>query len=290
MMDDFLNQSLRWVILMFLVSAMFSLGLDLTIRQVIVSLKDRSLIIKSLLTNTALVPLAAIIITYFIPMDSALKTGIILYSLAAGTEAGPKFVQIVRGNAAFAFGLLALLLTLTVICLPIVLALVIPDVHIPRGALVVKLLLVVALPVGIGLLLHARFNQIAMRLNPVMHRVSMILMWLLFAQLIYLNYREIVSLEFSALLAGLLLFTFAFSAGWVAGGPSKENRRALSIMTFARNGSIAMMIAAQVFAEDPDVLVMVTVMTALSLILAVLIVVWQRHLSPQAQGNQIHSL
>jgi hypothetical protein len=43
-------------------------------------------------------------------------------------------------------------------------------------------------------------------------------------------------------------------------------------MTFARNGSISMMIAAEVFTDDPTVLVMVTIMTATAVVAGVLIV------------------
>ena len=53
-------------------------------------------------------------------------------------------------------------------------------------------------------------------------------------------------------------------------------------MTFARNGSIAMMIARDVFADDPRVLVMVTVMAAASVVGAVLIVVLMGRSAPEA--------
>jgi hypothetical protein len=70
----------------------------------------------------------------------------------------------------------------------------------------------------------------------------------------------------------LLFFALAFGAGYLAGGPDKQNRRTLGIMTFARNGSISMLIAREVFADDPQVLMMATIMTVCSVILAVLIV------------------
>lgn len=81
-----------------------------------------------------------------------------------------------------------------------------------------------------------------------------------------------IFLQTSALLAGLLFFAPAFATGYLAGGPEPLNRRALGIMTFARNGRISMLIAGQVFAQDPQVLVMATIMTACSVVLGVLIV------------------
>ena len=273
MLKELLTQYVPLLIISFLVTAMFSLGLDLTVKQIIEPLKNKRLVLTSMLTNVIAVPLLAFALTSVIPMHEGFRIGIILYALAAGTEGGPKFVQIVKGNAAFALGLLMLLLTFTVICLPMVLSLAVENLQFPRGELVLKLLIVVALPIGLGLLLNAKAKSVADKLNPVMHRLSMTLLGIAFFVLIYVYYGDFIALQGGAILAGLAFFLLAFLAGYLSGGPEWQNRRALGIMTFARNGSIAMMIAGQVFTDEPKVLVMATVMAAASVIGAVLIVV-----------------
>jgi len=272
------------MIAIFLLTAMFSLGLDLTLRQIITPLKDKRLVIKSLLINVFAVPLLAYALTRLIPMHEGYRIGIMVYALAAGTEGGPKFVQIVKGNAAFALGLLVLLLTFTVICLPMVLSMVVQDLHFPRGELVIKLLILVAFPIGLGLLLKAKAESVADKLNPIMHRLSMLFLWTVFFILIYIYYGEIVALQGGALLTGLAFFVLAFLAGYLSGGPEWQNRRALAIMTFARNGSVAMMVAGQVFSHEPKVLVMTTVMAAGSVIGAVLIVVLMSRTVPESES------
>jgi BASS family bile acid:Na+ symporter len=272
------------MIAIFLLTAMFSLGLDLTLRQIIAPLKDKRLVIKSLLINVFAVPLLAYALTRFIPMHEGYRIGIMVYALAAGTEGGPKFVQIVKGNAAFALGLLVLLLTFTVICLPMVLSMVVQDLHFPRGELVIKLLILVAFPIGLGLLLKAKAESVADKLNPIMHRLSMLFLWTVFFILIYIYYGDIVALQGGALLTGLAFFVLAFLAGYLTGGPEWQNRRALGIMTFARNGSVAMMVAGQVFSHEPKVLVMTTVMAAGSVIGAVLIVVLMSRTVPESES------
>lgn len=284
MLREFLTQYVGLFILIFLVTAMFSLGLDLTVRQIIEPLKNRRLVATSMLTNAIAVPLLAFALTAVIPMHDGFRIGIILYALAAGTEGGPKFVQIVKGNAAFALGLLVLLLTFTVIFLPVVLSFAVGDFEFPRGELVVKLLVLVALPIGLGLLLNAKAKSVADKLNPIMHRLAMIILWTVFFILIYVYYVEIISLEAGVLFAGLSFFLLAFAAGYFSGGPEWQNRRALGIMTFARNGSIAMMVARDVFTDDPRVLVMATVMAAGSVIGAVLIVVLMGRSVPESES------
>jgi len=280
-MDELLRQSVPLAIAIFLVTAMLSLGLDMTIKQVIEPLRKRRLVMMSLLTSALVVPLIAIVLTRVIPVEQALATGLILYALAAGTEGGPKFVQLVNGNTAFAFGLLALQLAATVIFLPLVINVAIPGAEVALGEVVTKLLLLVVVPIGVGMLVKARLTAVAERVSPAIHRLSMIFLALLFVLVIYVNIEAIVSLQLTALLAGLLLFATAYGAGYAAGGPHAENRKAVAIMTFARNGSISMLIAGQVFTEEPQVLVMVTLMAAGSVVFAVLVVVADRLLSPQ---------
>ena len=144
--------------------------------------------------------------------------------------------------------------------------------QIDTGAILIKLLLVVALPIGLGLFLNARYQRLANRLNPIVHFLAMSLLYFLVALLVYVNFQQFVAMQAGALLAGVLFFVLAFATGYLAGGPDTRNRRALGIMTFGRNGSISMMIATEVFADDPTVLVMATMMTATAVVVAVLIV------------------
>jgi hypothetical protein len=53
------------------------------------------------------------------------------------------------------------------------------------------------------------------------------------------------------------------------------------MMTSIRNGSISMLVAGQVFTDEPQVLVMVTLMAAGSVVVAVLVVVVDRLLNRQ---------
>jgi len=276
MLRELLTEYLGLVIAIFLISSMLSLGLDLTIRQIIEPLRSRRLVAKSLFVSVLVVPLIAFALATFIPMHEGFQIGLILYGLAAGAEGGPKFVQLMRGNTAFALGLLAVLLTFTVVVLPLLLSMVIPDLQFQRGALLIKLLMIVALPIGLGLFLKARFAKVAERLSPVMHRASMFFLWTLFLMVIYIFYHEIVSLEMGVILAGVLFYVLTFTVGYLAGGSSWENRRALAVMTYARNGTVAMMIASQVFMDEPKVPVMITIMTVVSVVLGVLLIVYLR--------------
>jgi len=280
-MDELLRQSVPLVIAIFLFTAMLSIGLDMTVRQVVEPLRNRRLVIISLLTSAVAVPLVAIVLSRVIPMEEALAMGLVLYALAAGSEGGPKFVQMINGNSHFAFGLMAALLTVTIIFLPLVLNVAMPGAEVSLGEVVPKLLLLVALPIAVGMMTRARFVDLAERINPAIHRLALIFLALLFVLIIYVNIEAIASLQATALLAGVLLFAITYGIGYATGGPAVENRKALAIMTCVRNGPIPMLLAGQVFADEPQVLVMVTLMAAGSVVVAVLVAVTDRLLNRQ---------
>lgn len=277
-MHAVLAQTLPLVALGFLVLAMFSLGLDLTPRQIVEPLRNRRLLGYSLLANIVLVPLVALVVTRLVPMDEALAIGIVVYALAAGTEGGPKFVQLARANVGFAMGLLAIMLAITIVLMPAVLSMIVPGAHVDRVGLLVKLLLAVALPVGLGLAIKARYAAFTERLSGWVHRAAMVLLAVFFLQVVYVNFEALLAMQSGALLGGLLFFVASFCIGYLLGGPKTENRRALAIMTFVRNAPISMATAAQVFPEDPGALTMVAVMAAMSLVLAVIALVVFRRL------------
>jgi bile acid:Na+ symporter, BASS family len=273
-MHEILIKVLNIVILIFLVSTMFSTGLSLTLRQILAPLRNVRLVITSIAANYILVPMIAIAVTRLIPLEEPLKIGLILFSMAAGAEAGPKLAGMAKGNVAFSVGLLIAQLCITIIYIPVVISLLLPEVRIDTGKLIIKLVTGVCLPLASGLFLKARYEAIADRISPSMHRISTIFMMLMAAMLIFLNITEILKLANSgAIPAALIFIACSFLAGYLLGGPGQDNRRALGLMSGARNASISLMIASQVF-NDPKVLLMITATVILMLIVLLPTVLW----------------
>lgn len=278
-MREILTQSLSMVVALFVFVAMFNLGLDLTLRQIVEPLRNRRLFLLSMVANVILIPVLTFAFAGAMPLEEATRIGLLLYVCCAGSEAGPKLVQIAGGNAAFGVALLGALLPVTVFAVPLALYLALPDVHIDQSKLLLKLLLVVVLPLAIGLSIKAYRDTAAARLSAVVHRISVLLLGLAFAQIIYVNHEKFAALQSIAVIAGLLFFVLAFTVGYLIGGPGKKSRHTLAIMSMMRGGSVSMVIAGQAFPHEPKVLVMATVMTSLSVVLGVLVTVLLRRSS-----------
>jgi bile acid:Na+ symporter, BASS family len=273
-MHEILIKVLNIVILIFLVSTMFSTGLSLTLRQILAPLRNVRLVITSIAANYILVPMIAIAVTRLIPLEEPLKIGLILFSMAAGAEAGPKLTGMAKGNVAFSVGLLIMQLGITIIYIPVIISLLLPEVQVDTGKLLIKLVTGVFMPLASGLFLKARYEAVADRISPSMHRISTIFMMLMAALLIFVNIAEVMRLAGSgAIPAALIFIAVSFLAGYLLGGPGQDNRRALGLMSGARNASISLVIANQVF-NDPAVLLMITVTVILMLIVLLPAALW----------------
>jgi len=273
-MQEFLTVALKLSIVVFLVTAMLHIGTSLTLRQILEPLRNARLVIISLGASYILIPLTAVVISRAIPLEQPLRIGLVLLSMTAGSEAGPKIIETAKGNIAFSVALLTMQLAVTIIYVPLVLSLLLPEVHFNHSKLLLKLFALVLLPMVSGLFLKARHGSIAKRISPFMHSMSTLFMFLMASLIIILNFAEIVRLIGSgAILAGAIFVIIAFIIGYLVGGPGQDTRRTLGFMSGARNSSISLMIASQVF-DDPDVLLMITLTVILMLLILLPTAYW----------------
>jgi BASS family bile acid:Na+ symporter len=253
---------------------MLNVGASLTVRQILEPLRNARLVITSLGVSFILVPLTAIVITRVIPLEEPLRIGLVLLSMTAGAEAGPKVIGIAKGNIAFSVALLSMQLLVTIIYVPLVLSVLLPEVHINHTKLLLKLFVLVLLPMASGLFLKARHGAIVERLSPVVHGTSTVFMFLMVVLIIILNFAEMLRLVGSgSILAGMIFVIISFIVGHLLGGPGQDTRRTLGFMSGARNASISLMIASQVF-KDPGVLLMITLTVILMLFILLPTAYW----------------
>jgi bile acid:Na+ symporter, BASS family len=267
-MNEILTKALNPVILIFLVSTMLACGLSLTLSQIFGPFRKIRLAISAAVASYILVPLTAVVVSRLIGIEEPLRYGLVLLSMAAGAEAGPKLTTNANGNVGFSVGLLVVSLGITIFYIPLMLSLLLPEVHVDKVKLLVKLSLTVALPIVVGLFLKARVAGLAERLNKYVHKISSVFMILMAVLIIILNYKEMFRLFGSgAIVAALIVIVLSFIIGYLLGWPDRGTRLAMAFMHAGRNASIALMIASQVFSDQPKVLLMITVTVVLMLIL-----------------------
>ncbi|HEV2742281.1 MAG TPA: bile acid:sodium symporter [Rubrobacter sp.] len=251
-------------VLTFVVSSMLAMGLSLTVAQIVASLRDAGLVLRVLVANFVIVPAVALLILLVIPLGKPLSIGLLLLATAAGAPFLPKLAQAAKGSAALGVGLMVLLMVTTVAYVPLVLPLLLPGVEVNPLEIARSLVLLMLVPLGIGLLLKARYEELAASLQPAMAQASSISLLAVFVLLLALNFRTVIGTVGSgAIIAALLLIAVSFVAGYMLGGSSSGP--VVGLGTAQRNVSAAMVVASSNF-TDPDVLVMIIVGALLMLL------------------------
>ena len=258
--------------LTFIITSMLAMGLSLTVKQIMDPLRNTRLVLLALLANFILVPALAYLITVVIPLDDGLATGLIIVGTAAGAPFLPKLVQVAKGNAAFSVGLMTLLMVVTVIYLPIVLPLLLPGASVSPWDIAKSLITTMLVPLGIGLFIKARYSETAASLQPHMSQVSSLAIVVMMVTVLVLEFSTIIAtIGTGGILAALIFLVGALAIGLLLGGKDAGMRPVMGLGTAQRNLAAAMLVAAQNFSDNANVLVMVMLVAILGLILLMVV-------------------
>jgi BASS family bile acid:Na+ symporter len=265
-MNEFLSHALTPVILIYVISAMLALGLSQTVRQIFEPLRNMRITISAVVASYIILPLLATSIARLFGLDPSLRYGLVLLAMAAGAEVGPIFTAKSNANVSLSGGILAMSIGITIIYIPLMLGVLLPDVHFEVGKLLLKLILTIVAPLLLGLFIRSRFEKIAHTAEKYLHMVSRLFVILLLLTLIGLYYKQIIGLLGTyAILAGVIYVIAGFGIGYLLGWPERGTRLAMGFMHGARNASVAVMVANSVFSDLPNVMLMMATMVIIML-------------------------
>jgi BASS family bile acid:Na+ symporter len=256
-------------VIVFVVLSMLSAGLTLSIRQVSEPFRSTRLVISALIANFVLVPLSAYVITRAIPVDKSFAIALLLLGTASGAPMLPKLVEFVRGNVALAVGLVALLMTGTIVTMPLVLPLLLPGVHANAWSIAKPLLSVVLPSLAAGLGVRAYSRALAARLQPIFRVASNLALAVVILVAVANNFSPLArSGSLNAGVAGAFLFVVWFGIGFALGGPDADTRRVLALATTQRSVSIAFLVAIENF-EDSNVVNVLAILALIAVVIQV---------------------
>jgi predicted Na+-dependent transporter len=259
-------------VLIFIVTSMLGMGFSLTIPQILTPLKNRKLIIMSLVANFILVPILTLLIVGFIPLSEGLQIGLILVGFAAGAPFLPKLVQVAKGDMAFTAGLMVLLMVVTIAYLPVVLPFVLTGVQVNPWEIAKSLILLMLIPLGIALFIRARYEEVAKGLIPTMTMAANLSLAAMFIGY-FVGYFDVTYgvIGTGGILVSILLVVGAVIIGYLLGGKDRNNKKVLALGTGQRNLAAAFAVASSNFAANPEVLIEVMDVAVVGLIILMLI-------------------
>ncbi|WP_430506254.1 bile acid:sodium symporter family protein [Haloparvum sp. PAK95] len=266
----------------FVLSTMFSMGVQVSISQLVNAVRQGSLLTKSIAVNLVAIPLLAALLVRLISVEPGYAAGFLLLAVSPGAPFGPKLAEISDSDVAFASGLMAILCALSVVTIPVSLVLLLP------GSVVVDPLAIGQMVLGIqivplvaGLGLSVSCSSLAARLQPPIQRLSDYTFIGLIVLLVVVYSADMASLVGTGTL-GLSAIAVAVSLalGYGLGGPARATREVLATTTAARNAAIALFIATTSF-SDPEVLTTVLAFSFIGVVASgVLATLWRDHSVP----------
>lgn len=278
-MDETLMAIGNLAIYFFVVTSIAAMGLNLTVREILDPWKKKWLLTLSLVTNFVIIPLFALFILYLIPLDIDLATGLIIVAAAAGAPSLPKAMDIIGGNVAYAIGLTIVLVLVTIFYMPLMLPYLIPGVSVDESSTALYLIVFMLIPLVATMALRARSPSLALKLHPVMDRISdlsIIAVLLIYTIGLFTSDFSVKAgalLGLEGTLVAVLFILGSFSIGYVLGGPELRNREVLAFGTGFRNVSAALVVVAANF-EDPQILFMVLVIAVFGIIFMMILGGW----------------
>jgi bile acid:Na+ symporter, BASS family len=270
-MFAFLRGVAQVAIPIFVVSTMLNVGLTQKVSTIVGYLRDWPFVLKMLLANFVLAPLLMILMLALVTFDPALKEGLLLYGLCAGAPFLIKLTQTARHDLALGAAVMLLLMVVTVFYAPIVLPLIATGISVNGWAIAQSLLLQMLLPIAIGMLVAQFLPHVAKPVQPWVGKLGNVALYVVIAATLIGYLPNMIGIAGTgAILVGLVFVLGAFAIGYILGGAHDHLQDIGGLATAQRNTAAGLIIASQDF-TNPNVLVVMALVSTLGIVLLLVI-------------------
>jgi bile acid:Na+ symporter, BASS family len=235
----------------FVAMVMFTIGLRVSGGELIGILRDRALLVRSLLANCIIVPALGLLLVRLFPLTPDVSVGILLLAAIPGTPIALQFTRMAKTRLAFAAAMTFVLSLVSVAMAPLAVG-VMPQTatHSQRPILnlLASILLYIALPMGAGLWMARRAPRIAPRLVlPLGILATVVFVFLMWETRLARREAFNAIRGRGTILAMFLLLVLSMLIGWLIGGLDPESRRILATATSMRSVIVVLYVARYCF-------------------------------------------
>jgi BASS family bile acid:Na+ symporter len=268
---QFLQTTLQPVVLIFTVSNLAAMGLQVRMPQVVTALKSRRAIALIFIWGWVLGPSYAYLITRALPLAEPFALVVLLASLAPCAPVLQQVVGKARGDIGFAGAFIPVVTIGTVVLMPLLAPVLIKGLTVSSAALAKPLLLTILLPLVIGAAIRHYADKAATKIFPAVKGLALLstlacIVWCLtlYGRGIINTAGQMALLAMTLFMVGMAVITYRFSFGL------RQNQRSVMAMGMgAQNGAA---IFAAVFAmPSPD---------QRTVVMTVMWVLWSTILAP----------
>jgi len=262
-------------ILIFVTSTMLAFGLRVPAHRVSRALREIRLLVIASLVNVLGLPALGVGIASAFDVPSDLQNGFILIAISPGAPFAIKLVEMARGELASSIGLLIIFQLVGLVSVPLLAGLFLDSTaRIDVGEVLANVLILQLLPLLIGFAgqKSTRFGARAVTPANVVSNLSFVLLVIL---VVIADTPEVVdALAPTTLLAIIALQTISLATGFLLGGSNAMLRRSLAILSAARKGGLALIVATTSFGSESPAAIMVIAYALIELVLLTGVAAW----------------
>ena len=247
------------VIIIYSMSNLASLGMELNLRETIRSLGNLRLIIFTLFFGWIAGPAFALLLAKVLPMDTSYGTGLIISSLAPVAPFFPILMRKSNSDKDFAGALMPLAMVATVVLLPLIGSFMIKGLTVNMWSLAKPLLLLILLPLIGGILLRLYAARFTDRIFPAMKRLAGITTVIAMLFVLVLYFPDFISILGSFAIGAHILFVFGimFISYYLSFGLKKNHASAIALGMGSRNPAAMLVVYMALQITDPKMLLMI---------------------------------
>ena len=259
----------------------FTLGLKTSIEDVLSLLRRPSLLLRSLLAMSVVMPLLAVALDAAFKFHPAVEIALVALALSPVPPVLPKKELKAGGSSSYGFGLLVVAGLFAVVFVPLALEVVERVFAVPLqlspGQVAQIILLTVLAPLGLGLLVKSVAPTLAERIAKPLSSVATVLLLAGALPILFTKWPAIVSLIGNGTLAAIVVFILVgLTAGHLLGGPDPADRTVLALSTASRHPGVALAIASANFPQAKLVLPAVLLYLITGAILTIPYLKWRK--------------
>jgi BASS family bile acid:Na+ symporter len=233
----------------------------------------------------AILPLIAVAIIELTGLTGPLAIGLFILALCPGGTTSNLYTLLARGDVGLSVSLTAVIGFITPFTIPILGAWAIGHYATAEQAIVfpvlktwVTLIVVTVIPVIVGMLLRAKWESLALRLEPWVSKFSIAVLALVIVVICVNLGEKLIDFALLAGPAALILNLVTMTLGYVTGSlllHHEDQARTISLEVGLQNGTLALMITTGIL-QSAEMSVAPSVYSLLMFITATLFTVWVR--------------
>ena len=267
---QFLQTTFGPLVLIFTVSNLAAMGLQVMVPDVVVALRNRKSLALIFVWGWVLGPAVGYLLTRVLPLAEPYVIVVLLASLAPCAPFLQQMVAKARGDMAFAGALIPLVAVGTVVLMPLMAPALIPGLTISAWALAKPLLLTILLPLVVGAAVRHYAGAVATKIFPAAKGLALLstlttIAWclVLYGKAMLDTAGSLALLSMTLFMVGMALITYRFGFGM-----SQAQRSVMALGMGTRNIAAVLAAALAIPNGDPRIVVMVVMWTLWSVVLA----------------------